>query len=528
MHVPVTDSQLWIPDKHKKDHDPGPLPPSLREAVRLFLLATSARVARGHSRFHSSMLVHGTRFKIVQNRIRGQLERELTDIASLITHGSDDTRETLLSELRGLWDREIVEKYEAFRSALPDDVGPIPTWDAVADALQRNASRFKVMAINGESSDALAYTTAKDGLWVIAVGGDKLSRGLTLEGLVTSYFLRTSSMFDTLMQMGRWFGYRPGYADLCRVYTTPWLQLAFREITLAFEELRESFDEMARANRKPIDFGLKVREPSEKLLITAGNKIRRGESVNVRFAGELVQSLDVPRSGPGAESNRRALNELVMSMSGASVDNIRDQTTNWHVWHSQAPDKVLSFLQAYTAFHEPCLRDGSARLREYIRQRIGQGELTEWCVCLVSVTRTRQRVKIAGLDVGLTQRSAQDDDPRTYRMDQLAGRIEEAADLTVAEFRLAQTESGVTDRGLPSRPSIRNSRPPTRGLLLVYPLTRTQDDEPPTDLLDAYSVGICVGFPLRLKGKSLRYTVNTIWGREQDPTGDWDEQGETV
>ena len=137
----------------------------------------------------------------------------------------------------------------------------MPSWDAVAEALQGNASRFKVMAINGDSSDALAYSTAHDGLWVIAVGGDKLSRGLTLEGLVTSYFLRTSSMFDTLMQMGRWFGYRPGYADLCRVYTTPWLQGAFREITLAFEELRESFDEMARAQRQPIDFGLKVRVP---------------------------------------------------------------------------------------------------------------------------------------------------------------------------------------------------------------------------------------------------------------------------
>jgi len=527
MHVPVTDSQAWIPDKHKKDHDPGPLPSSLREAVRLFLVATATRVARGHIGFHSSMLVHGTRFKIVQSRVRGQLERELSDLTSLLTHGSEATRQTLLDELRGLWDREIVEKHEAFRSALPDDVGGMPVWDAVADALHRNASRFKVMAINGDSSDALAYTTAKDGLWVIAIGGDKLSRGLTLEGLVTSYFLRTSSMFDTLMQMGRWFGYRPGYADLCRVYTTPWLQGAFREITLAFEELRESFDEMARAQRKPIDFGLKVREPSEKLLITAGNKIRRGETVDVRFAGELIQSLDVPRTGPGADRNRRALTELVTSMSGRPADKIRDRDTEWHVWQGQSPDKVLTFLQAYVASHEPCLRDGAARLREYIQHRITEGELSEWCVCLVSVStaRTKQRVQIAGLDVGLNRRSAQDNDPETYRMDQLAGRDEEAVDLSHSEFKQAQDESGVADKSMPSRGSIRNARPPTRGLLLLYPLTRTKDDEPIADPLREYALGVCVGFPSRLKGKSLKYTVNTVWRREQDPTGDWDEDG---
>jgi hypothetical protein len=525
MHVPVTDSQAWIPDKHKKDHDPGPFPSSLREAVRLFLLATATRVARGHIGFHSSMLVHGTRFKLVQNRVRGQLERELSDIASLLTHGSEGTRQALHAELRGLWDREIVEKHEAFRSALPEDVGVMPEWNAVAGALECNASRFKVMAINGDSSDALAYTTAKDGLWVIAVGGDKLSRGLTLEGLVTSYFLRTSSMFDTLMQMGRWFGYRPGYADLCRVYTTPWLQGAFREITLAFEELRESFDEMARAQRKPIDFGLKVREPSEKLLITAGNKIRRGESVNVRFAGELVQSLDVPRAGAGADRNRRALTHLVTSMSGQPADKIRDRDTEWHVWQNQSPDKVLTFLQAYVASHEPCLRDGAARLREYIQHRITEGELKEWCVCLVSVARTAQRVQVAGLDIGLSRRSAQDEDLETYRMDQLAGRIEEAVDLSHDEFKQAQAESGVAENGVPSRESIRNVRPPTRGLLLLYPLTRTKDGEPRANPVDEYALGICVGFPSRLKGKSLKYTVNTVWRREQDPTGDWDEDG---
>jgi len=528
MHVPVADSQGWIPDKHKKDHEPGPLPASLREAIRLFVLSTATRVARGHADFHSSMLVHATRFKLVQGRIRRQLEDELADLTSLLTHGSASTRNALLADLQNLWRREVFGKHEAFRSALPGDSGRLPDWAEVANALAETASRFRVMAINGESADVLAYTTAKEGLWVIAIGGDKLSRGLTLEGLVTSYFLRTSSMFDTLMQMGRWFGYRPGYADLCRVYTTPSLQDAFREITLAFEELRDSFDEMARARRQPIDFGLKVREPSAKLLITAGNKIRRGAPVDVRFAGELIQSLDVPRSGRAAESNRRALVQLTTSLTGTPTGIVRGSQTGWHVWHKQPADKILSFLQTYVAFHESCLRDGSARLREYISARIADGELQEWSVCLVSVTRTTQRVLIGGLEVGLNRRAAQDDDPEIYRMDQLAGRTEEAVDLSLAEFGAAQQESGVTGSKLPGRDSIRNVRPPSRGILLLYPLTRTKDDDPSKDPKDSYALGVCVGFPSRLKGKSLRYTVNTVWRREQGQSGDWDEDGQPV
>lgn len=93
---------------------------------------------------------------------------------------------------------------------------------------------------------------------LVAIGGDKLSRGLTLEGLSVSYFLRASAMFDTLMQMGRWFGYRPRYVDLCRVYTTPKLYSAFREISLATDELRKELDYMATINDTPENFGIRV------------------------------------------------------------------------------------------------------------------------------------------------------------------------------------------------------------------------------------------------------------------------------
>ena len=102
----------------------------------------------------------------------------------------------------------------------------------------------------GEAKDALEYRYAdmqtrerlahnetvpweERGEHVIAVGGDKLSRGLTLDGLSVSYYLRASQMYDTLMQMGRWFGYRDGYLDVCRIYTTQELAEWYRFIASA-------------------------------------------------------------------------------------------------------------------------------------------------------------------------------------------------------------------------------------------------------------------------------------------------------
>jgi hypothetical protein len=138
---------------------------------------------------------------------------------------------------------------------------------------------------------------------VIAVGGDKLSRGLTLEGLSISYFLRTSRMYDTLMQMGRWFGYRPGYLDLCRLFTTNTLVTWYRHIALAEAELRREFDYMVAAGLTPEKYGLRVRTHPDGMIVTALNKMAHSEKHELSWAGVLVQTTQLPK-----DENRRAKN----------------------------------------------------------------------------------------------------------------------------------------------------------------------------------------------------------------------------
>ena len=138
-----------------------------------------------------------------------------------------------------------------------------------------------IQAVNQRTGAAsLDYAKHREnGLRVIAIGGNSLSRGLTLEGLSTSYFFRNSQMYDTLLQMGRWFGYRDGYADLCRLWLTDDAVDWYAYISMATEELRTEFKRMRAQDRTPQDFGLKVRAHPDALMVTARNKMRNSQTV---------------------------------------------------------------------------------------------------------------------------------------------------------------------------------------------------------------------------------------------------------
>lgn len=528
MYVPVADSAPWIPSPHKKDHSPGPLPASLRDALRLFTVVCAARAARGDDKVHNSMLVHATRFIAVQNRVAEQVQDELATLQGLLSHGSPATRSEQERLFRDVWERHIASNHSAFSERLRERCALLPSWNEVWARLSDSARKIRVMKINGSSDDALAYARNAEGLSVIAIGGDKLSRGLTLEGLSVSYFLRTSSMFDTLMQMGRWFGYRPRYADLCRVYTTPDLYSAFRQIALAIDDLRADLDRMALANRTPADFGLRVRTPSDKLLITAANKIRRGETVQVRFAGELVQALRIPATGPDAQANQTAFAQLVGAMGPEKVRReVRGRQSQWYLWKDVPAADVLRFLSQYTAFRTHSFLNQCEQLRRYVSDRLAHDELTRWSVCVLSKATTRT-VDIGGLRIGLIVRRPEDSPPpRQFGTAVVVGQAEESADLSEEEFRDAtgltqdtERKKGIAEADLsewPARERVREVRPAQRGLLLIYPIDLADQ------LPSGFGVAAAISFPESPSAQPLSYTVNDIWRTEYGLVGDPDD-----
>jgi len=212
----------WIPDVHDRTLRPlfqgqDRIPPSLERAIDAFLLSCAARSARGQERVHNSMLVHISRFVDVHDIVHRQVLHYLEATRALISGGDRPTVE----RLRLVWVSDFEPTTAAIiGSVFGRQIGPLD-WSAVRAKLPDSCDKIRVIVTNGRSKTGLDYDAYPDGLSVIAIGGDKLSRGLTLYGLTVSYFLRISKQYDSLLQMGRWFGYRRGFADFCRLYTTP-------------------------------------------------------------------------------------------------------------------------------------------------------------------------------------------------------------------------------------------------------------------------------------------------------------------
>ena len=238
---------------------------------------------------------------------------------------------------------------------------------------------------------------------MIAVGGDKLSRGLTLEGLSISYFLRTSRMYDTLMQMGRWFGYRPGYLDLCRLFTTGMLSAWYRHIALADAELRREFDYMVAAGLTPEQYGLRVRTHPAGMIVTALNKMCHSQKLELSWAGVLVQTKQLPKDDRN-KSNLAAVEALLTTLGhpGAGVD------LETRVWRGVLARAVARFVEALR-FPPEAARASGPQLAEFIRKQTDKtpAELTTWTVALVSNSQASelQRRIIAGQVIGLMERS---------------------------------------------------------------------------------------------------------------------------
>lgn len=545
----------WMPQRHKKEHVPlyrgeDDLPPTLREAIRAFVLACAARTARGHGSEHNSMLVHVTRFTAVQARVHEQVAEELNDIQRRLRLGDGDSPDAVLDELRDLWEQDFHPTSEEIRSVRPDPVARPVSWSDVEPLLSQAAQSIQVRQINGLAGEVLDYKThEQNGLNVIAIGGDKLSRGLTLEGLTVSYFLRASRMYDTLMQMGRWFGYRPGYLDLCRLYTTTEMSEWFSHIAQASDELRADFDRMAATGGTPQDFGHRVKS-HPLLLVTSQVKMRNGQPIDISFQGDISETIDFWRDRDSLESNWTAATQLIhlIETRGRSRD---DSTYDRKVlWRDISPEAVLDFLAAYRE-HEASRKVRTRLLADYIRAENSRRRLRNWTVALVggaaghSIEFPEGRIDLVErrwhLDRDPARRRNQKAElmaENHFRIRRLVSPSDEELDLSpqLQEQALRLTRQDWTLNGCegnePARasgPRIRDVRDPDQGLLILYPVngedSHWADDLEKlekTEKVESTATGIPVlGFAISFptvdlaSASKVRYIVNNVYFEQE-------------
>lgn len=528
----IDDFESYIPQTHRKDDSlPTALPPSLEYAIHCFILVCAIRIARGHEKQDNSMLVHVSWYVKWINEVALLINTWLSSVKDSIRYDPDGA---VVRTLKEVWEKEYKGRTQVVVQRLGyDDPRLIDhNWDEIQPYLSQAAEKIEVRAVHGpqkglsyENTTPLNYHEYENGLSVIAVGGNKLSRGLTLEGLSVSYFLRATKFYDTLLQMGRWFGYRPGYADVCRLFTTEELITWYQYIGNATEELKEQFDIMDLADRIPRNFGLKVRSAPGMLMISAAAKIKGAADLNLSYSGELLETYVISKDRDILKKNLSSVKELVNLLPSLSGKIRQGQT---FIWENVPFKPVDTFLEHYLTKQSNIRPDF---IRGYIANQVRKGNLINWTVVLISNSSSKSGYELKTSDsvlkVGLTKRQEavkkkngiETVDPVNYiiRQSHIISPPHEYLDMEETDERYLKAKDETIQnsraRTTPKNPAgkyIRKYRGTQNALLVVYLL----DPDGFNGDNDLPATGYAISLPEIEGDIRLPYKVNEVFMQE--------------
>ena len=513
----------WMPEKINKDHVPrymgqDDIPPSLHEAIYSFILSTTVRAIREDKPHHCSMLIHVTRLTDVQSKVTNQVKRTIRQLADRVNYGDGNFQPTLIEILKGVWTREFVSK-ESFFKNYEHSKKSLPDWSEIEKNLKKVINSIVIREVNGRALEFLEYEEHENvGLNVIAIGGEKLSRGLTLEGLTISYFLRTSDMYDTLMQMGRWFGYKKEYIDVSRLYTTIELQESYRNIASATLEMRNAFEDMQLNGEPPSRYGMRIRSHAG-MLVTSKVKMRSGVKIQLNYSGDLNQTVVFHKDPEVTRSNFNAATNLLEKYG---KDNYAITENHSFLWKDIEAKDIINFLATYKT-HDDAVRVNNELLIKYIEKKMLRGELENWSVLIASIKIESGRENdfsnfFWNMNVGGAKRSNLSIDSKDkYTIKVLVDPRHESLDLNIDDQLKALNESiELWDLEDPeSRPASPPSHPNGRiarkyrnkrnGFLMLYPL-KFEDSAIPV-------LGYAISFPRSDNDDTVEYIVNSVFSR---------------
>jgi len=525
----VNDHEDILPLRHKKSELPEMLPSSLKEAIRTFILIKAARNLRGQQNSHNSMLVNVSRFTDIQSHIRLLIHDYLTELRDAITNHYalpqvEALKNTGLLSLKATWDTEFSE------TEFP--------WNAIQKELKNAVSPIGVIEINGSRNSVQLDYNRRDypnGRNIIAVGGLSLSRGLTLEGLTVSYFLRNSIMYDTLMQMGRWFGYRTDFEELCRIYMTKEASSWYSHISGATEELREEFSRMEKAGMTPKDFGLCVRSHPETLIVTARNKMRSARSVirQVSLEGRLVETSVLLKTSDVITNNRKALGQLIEKISDTAPETVGQPG---FLYRNIPVPPIKDFLKLFIN-HPASQLTESRPVIDYVECLENKGYRT-WDIILISLSQNIEdnlEDDIMGQHIISQRRTVLDYPGNGIELNKrrLASRGHEKAGLTKEEIEAAVTEYVKNYPGKKNFPDSIYRAKRKKPLLMLHVLD-CRKNEDKSSLFPEGVIAYGISFPGEAGSRKpeilVKYEVTPLWWRnnyadllDEDEADDIDE-----
>lgn len=461
------DAIRYIGDLDELALDQGEVPATLETALLSFILAAAARASRGDGDQPATMLIHTSQLTIEHGKLRSLVEGRFWQMRDEWRY--DRKRNALRAALVQLWLTDFVPTTQAV------DPSRVVSFDIIEPLIERFMNDVEVREVNSSAGDLLDYEL-NPRLKAIAIGGNKLSRGLTLEGLLVSYFARRSATYDTLLQMGRWFGFRAKYADVTRVFTTPELAEWFSDLAFVEERLRDDIQMYEDQGLTPLEVGPRVlAHPA--MDVTAAPKRRYTSSITVSrtYSGALEQTVKFPL---------RRLSDL-RQQSVHNIELARDllahlgSPTQEHesgpIWTAVTSKSVVDFLCTYRM-------DDTARsiainaVVQYIDLCNQHDELTNWTIAVCGRQTFDPRLGRArwgdSFRINQISRTRLGDTDSigvlTSADDEGIGLNDEQRSAALADVSRAENSGQKASKGR----AFRLQRHASNGLLLLYPISR--------------------------------------------------------
>ena len=485
--------------------------PNLAAAIHYFLLSTAARRVRKQGNRHATALIHTSQHVDVHARTADEVRSYVRRVSERLLARN----EALVEQFRAQWESEVTR-------VPAGDFGLEPVrWDDVASLLPTVASDAVVIMDNSRSLERLQFHDDNPRV-IIAVGGNTLSRGLTLEGLSVSFFIRTASAYDTLLQMGRWFGYRSGYADLTRMWMTEEMRDWFYHLATVESEIRFEIERYEAAHISPSELGVRIRT-HPKLAITAAAKMQSAVRADASYSGRRIQTiLFNHRDSEWLDANIDAARSLLQRSADSGRRSPRPGVT---VLGPVPSDEIIRFLDVYR-FHENSRDLDSALITKYIRGRLADGELTHFHVAVMA--RTRQSDYLGELELGIESfgcinraRLLPNGDASYADIKTLMSQIDRVIDLEVTSEEFTRLDNAQITR-LRNIPSM-GGRGDDSGLLLLYPVSKdsrpVRSSEHTRTALNAvrHVVGVGLAFPeTRSRTASVGYVTADVGSMNVD------------
>lgn len=503
--------EYFLPVNHKKDDEYIELSNSLKEAVLVFFINMAIRTLRGKPYAHRTMMINISRFNKMQSKIKYKVNKYVENLKNIIIQSS------FMSKEKFLRNQEMLNMYNIFMTSdYYNDIREEISWADIQSHLSYEAERVKVLVVNRmKDEEKIDYRSLKEtGARYIVIGGFVLSRGLTLEGLMISYYSRNGSAYDSLMQMCRWFGYRPKYEDLCRVYMSHINVENFGAVIDATNDLKEQFIKMKAQKKTPDQFGLMVKTYPDilnTLLVTSRNKSRKtiDKTLVLNYS---CQTVDTSKIFWDKNVNRRNL-AIIKNEIEAKLGKIKE-CNGRYMYRNVDKDVIISVLNKISIPYENVKFDIPS-ICDFLEK---SGRLNQWDIVVATGLKDNdQPFEFGGHKFDSVKR----------KFDYRACENEPFVRISGNNNRLM--DPGILDAGLDekTKTDIKNSvgkekTPAAKDYLekrsvpvfVIYPINLKIEDSDDNKAkikkqLDGdYLIGFGIGFPFNGEGIEITYKLN--------------------